>query len=275
MGHRLPIPQHISTHPCECGPSLPAYTLPARDEFPEVHLKTGIFDLKLGAAPADLKIIPMIDVPTSTPGPAPSTASVPPASETNDLGIQMVLEQVADLGTGYLLNGYLTWTDPKVWIIAGGSHDVVLKDAGDQTLPMEPYFDLSRKEYDPTRIYPFSFQTQGKGNGALTLTLDRVSVNQNLDIPFEVDLGDNIQEGQVWELNREFDFHGDKFKIVSMTADSVRSEHALSFVIETTGNITAAAVADTVVMTDSNQTGAPVGGGGGGGGGGAERVIPV
>ncbi len=176
----------------------------------------------------------------------------------------MVLEQVADLGTGYLLNGYLTWTDPKVWITAGGPYDIVLKDASGQVLPMEPYIDLSRKEYDPAKIYPFSYQTQGKGNGALTLTLDRVSVYQSLDIPFEVDLGENIQAGQVWELNREFDFHGDKFTIVSVTADAARTELALSFVIETTGNITAAAVSDTVVMTDPIQAGAPVGGGRGG-----------
>ena len=66
----------------------------------------------------------------------------------------MVLEQVADLGTGYLLNGYLTWTDPNVWITAGGPFDIVLKDASGQALPMEPYYDLSRKENDPTRIYP-------------------------------------------------------------------------------------------------------------------------
>ena len=121
-----------------------------------------IFDLKLGAAPVDLKIIPLIDVPTPTPDPAQSTSVVPPAAETNDLGIQMVLEQVADLGTGYLLNGYLTWTDPNVWITAGGPFDIVLKDAGGQALPMEPYNDLSREEYDPTKILSLQLPDTGK-----------------------------------------------------------------------------------------------------------------
>ena len=229
-----------------------------------------VFDLTLGPAPVDIKTIPFIDGSTPSAESSQTQLSPTPSLETIPLGIQMILIQAADVSSGYRLKGYISWNDPEVWLNAGGPYDMAITDANGQRLPLEPYADLSTESYDPAHMYPFTLQTQGKGNGALTLTLERVSVNKMLDIPFEVDLGDNIQEGQTWPLNQEFDFQGDKVRIVSVTAQSVGSEPALQFIIETTGKISTARISDTVDTTDPNQASVPVGGGGGGGGGGGD-----
>jgi hypothetical protein len=229
--------------------------------------------LALVNAPADLKILPVIDLPTpaaqattsSTPAQA-STREGAPGTVANPLGISLTVEKMVELDNGYLFIGNLTWKDGSTDYINFYSMQLELLDVNGNIIPSE-VDDASLNSAanaNQQRSLPWAIKTNTKAlSGPLTLSLPEVIIDKPVQQRFDIDLGASPQLGLKLELNRTLMIEGKAVHILSASLETNRdANYGLTFEIQVDPKeFSAISLSDP----DANS---PGGGGGGGSGNG-------
>jgi hypothetical protein len=157
---------------------------------------------RLKAAPADLTVMPVIELPTPSAEPSPPAATSSPIL-TGTYGITVSLERIVTQEDGYTLMGNLHWNDPRFANVVDAL-PVTITDAGGKQIPSErDYSDYGMPPSAEPNTSPFAYRIQGKNfQGPLTLTFHSVGVDLQNPVPSQFDTGANPREGQSWELNQ-------------------------------------------------------------------------
>jgi hypothetical protein len=229
------------------------------------------FTLTLKPAPADMEVLPVINLSTLEPTATQETTSSaletnPAAPETTPVSeaIQINLEKMVELENGYLIQGNVTWQGFDDSFVNFDTYQLQLTDANGQNIPIEPV-DADRMSDLEQKEVVWAVTTNSKGFASpLTFSLPSISIDHPASSIFDLDLGDDPQTGTVWDLNQDVDVSGYVVHIVKVTFSMGRSgNYALDFSFETDPNeITA------VSVSDPDNHSAMFGGGGGGDGSG-------
>jgi hypothetical protein len=178
--------------------------------------------LRFRPAPADFEILPVIEVsPQATP--TQTGLEVPEAEATH---ATISVDQVIETEEGYILVGALR---PQVQ--AGENLQMTgmatLKDASGRTIPYDFPMDVNPPDDEEImRQGGSTWALSIKGASVqfpLTITFSGVVIRQvdpQASASLVVDVGNNPQPGQVFELNRAVAIAGETITLVSMTADS-------------------------------------------------------
>jgi len=215
------------------------------------------FPLRFIPAPADFEILPVIDV-------FPQATVTVPASESPEaeaVHATISVDQVIETEEGYILVGAVR---PQV---QAGEHlqitgVAILKDANGRTVPYDFPMDVNPPdEEELMRQGGSSWALQIKGAGItfpLSITFSGVVISQidpQASAILVVDMGEDPQVGQVFDLNQAVAIAGDTIKLVSITVE----EDGYSFKVDP------GPVLSEVSVDIEGQT---ANGGGGGGWGG-------
>lgn len=207
------------------------------DTQPGAAPENWAFALELQPAPPGFQPLPVIELtvpPTSPPKGAPAVkVPTPPLTSTisTDLhGIQFRVEKLVELEEAYLFQGTLDWQGTEFDLAYFNPEYLQVRDAAGQTVLIEvvqegnqtddPYADQRRT---------WTIQTASKDYaGPLTVTLPAVVIDQQVKIPFEVDLGSTPQLGQTWELNQTLEVVGKPVTVESVVLEitSLRGQEA-------------------------------------------------
>ena len=222
-----------------------AFMLPCLDDTrPGAAPENWVFELALQPAPPDFQPLPVIELPASpTSAPAAAlTAEVPaaplaPTPRADPHGIHFQVEKLVELEDGYLLQGNLDWQAAGLELVNFDSYALQLFDAAGQPVPVEPV-QSEGGTADPLieKRAVWTIQTGSKQYaGPLTLKLPKLIIDEEVEVPFELDLGANPQPGQTWELNRTLDVEGRRVTVatVSLVAspDGRAGTYGLSFTL--------------------------------------------
>ncbi len=224
---------------------------------------------RLKPAPADLTVVPVLEMPTPTVDLSTPLAT-PSAATTETYGIVVSLEKVIPLEDGYVLLGNLRASDER-FSLAGDPFGFTVTDADGMQIPVQwDQADLPMTQtYDPS-ILPFAYRIQGKSfRGPLTLAFTSMSVYLNNPVRFSFDTGPNPAEGQSWKIDRELDILGIPVRLDSATMMDFNGTPAFELALQ----LPPALRSLQIGLEDSPgiwKTPVPTGseGGGGGGGGG-------
>ncbi len=230
----------------------------------------------LKPAPADMTLAPVIGLSPSDE----LAQGTPAAGETLDAlssttsihnGFTLHLDNVIELGDGFVFTGNLTWDD-KAFPTGKGMRiqevPITLTDSSGQNIPIEPV-QLLNGSYTDEHQTAWSIRTDRKTfSGPLTLSMTTLSSTMIApDINFELDLGPDPQIGQTWEVNRNFDVAGHTLRLLAvqlMNDSNPCWKSDLNFNFQSDQAGISAYVSD--VIPQSALQGACSGGGGGGGG---------
>jgi len=198
--------------------------------------------LRFVPAPPEMTVIPVIEI-QPTPQPAVQNATAQPSPVT--------LLKVLQIGDRYILLGTFDQSaSASGWHVMTGYQ---LTDANGRdvpfTMPAEqglPNFDWAFEMNGRTAAFPVTMTFSG---------LHISYIDPGATAEFDFDAGPDPRAGQTWQIDRDFEIAGHKFRLVSITADS-QGGYDFSF------------------TSDEAQLGVNVGiqgytpnGGGGGGGG--------
>lgn len=193
----IPSTENHVTIVFPCLAELPAGQGPLNWEIP----------LDFVPAPPEMTVYPVLNLPTSTP----NAAGVDSANS-----VQLALQSVAQLPTGYYLHAQLTWpADPNIWYIETYPDALHVIDSAGQEVPLSNN-DLLDPSVEQT--LPLNFETSGPiAPGPARMVLDYVGVAMPPVSPvnFTFDVGAHPKPGQTWTLNQDLLINGYKLKILS------------------------------------------------------------
>ena len=145
-------------------------------------------DLEFIPAPPDLKLEPVLDVPTSTPQMLPEESGTLVSEETSaPYGLELILDQVLPLEDGYYLLGHMTWTDERIRAAYPGGWAFKAFDGMGQEIPLEPgYFPEAGIETPQEgqwlyRLYGRTF------NGPISLRCSLISLELSSSVEVTLD----------------------------------------------------------------------------------------
>ena len=217
--------------------------------------------LHLLPAPPELTVLPVMELSDGTPAPVETVH--PPATESgaNPFGIAFSVDSVVELDSGYVLQGSLTWQQEGSATISFSPYFMELTDPSGASLPLEMVTPDEISDLYTQKRLNWAVQTGGKGSGRpLTLTLPAVSVDKPVQMTFDIDLGENPQDGQTWELNRDLTIEGRTVRLVDVTLDHRADD---SYNLEFHFNADPQQMI-SLSVTDLDNHSARLGGGGGG-----------
>jgi len=199
--------------------------------------------MKFVAAPADLDIYPVVELPTPTIVPAIPT---PTAGNTKGVvtkeTLNLVLDSLVPSADSLQINGRQTSTNPDVVIEALDNSAITLTDSsgkgvvlGDSNQPVATQ--------RTGQLYPFSLVASGAiAHGKAALRVERVQVGVGTDAEFRFNLGDQARPGQSWKLDKHLSFGGKSliFSTISLGSD----RKSLTFTIDPASDIQSASLVD-------------------------------
>lgn len=122
-------------------------------------------------------------------------------------GIQISLEQVEELESGYILKGRISKV-PGLWLMVLLGEGTQLLDAQGGVIPTQYYYEGKGGTIHDT-FENWGLQTIGKEYPSpWSLAIPSFLVELSRKVSFAVDLGPEPQIGQVWELNTQLDYAG-------------------------------------------------------------------
>jgi len=209
----------------------------------------------------ELTVLPVMELSGGTPAPVETPLPAVAEPGANPFGIALSVDSVVELESGYVLQGSLTWQHEGTAMIGFSPYFMELTDPSGARLPLEMVTpDESSNLYTQKRL-TWAVQTGGKGSGRpLVLTLPSVNVDKPVQMTFDLDLGDNPQSGQTWQLNRDLTIEGRSVRLL----DAV-----LTYRADNTYSLELHFEADprqmiSLSVTDLDNRSARLGGGGGG-----------
>ena len=195
-------------------PALPGDTDTARLVFacleqttPEPGAEKWEIVLNFVDAPEDMKVYPLIDLPT--PMPAPTQQAAEEGSETS--GIALVLKRYVQTDENLILFGALESQPGSPRIEAVDDDSIHLLDAEGKDIPLmfDPALIDPEDENPNEAAFKWAYQTAGTYSpGKGTLSVDSVWVRLNESVSFTFDPGPDPQPDQEWMLNQELSIGG-------------------------------------------------------------------
>jgi hypothetical protein len=153
---------------------------------------------------------PTLEISTAQ-GPAPTLdASALPTPTSVPNGSGLYLEKVIDLEQSYILVGNFTDAGdlPGQLLISGASDYVPhIEDAQGDSVDFKLRTDI-QPVTNWGGVYYWAYEIPKPVAGPLTITLERVKIDQSDIFQFQFDTGPESQVGQRWSLNRSFTLSG-------------------------------------------------------------------
>ena len=194
----------------------------------------------------DLEVAPVVELPKKGSLEIPLTASPVEEIPESDFGIQLVLDQYAELETGYILMGKISWTSPEINAFGVMYQDMILTDSTGMKIP---FVEIPSNVFpEPGEKWiPWNYQIDGKNfDWPLTLTLEAVNVSIGLAEPvtFQFDAGDDPKTGQTWDLNLDLQIGNYRLKVISAKAVKQYDNVGYKFTMQSEDKIVMARVMD-------------------------------
>jgi Tol biopolymer transport system component len=224
-------------------------------------------------APPEMTVYPVIELPTSTASPVPSTTpgkitptepSLPDpvaTSTPSNSAFYLTLDRAVQLDDSFILYATFHWDSDLYPFVSPGM--AKLLDADGRAIPIEyadPDFSAASAQQQPLAI-------KALGNfppGPITLTIEEAHTELPAEGRFSFNVGSNPQPGDVWDLNQPVEVSGYTITILSVSAIDSHGHLGFEFKVDTGPDIESARLIDPEHP--------PMGGGGGGGGGSDETV---
>ncbi len=191
-------------------------------------------------------------------GEAVATASDEPEdiNQNSDSEIKMVVTRMATLENGYVFDGYLDAS-----ALTAVNHvflfDINVIDADGKNVPTET---IPTDEINADGKYFWQIETNRKDiTPPISFEINSLMLNKDVNIPFEVDLGDTLALGDTIALDQELIVNDDVLLLKNVQLIEKRGVYYLEFHFENNDHFSSMLVADLDI---ENQYGA--GGGGGG-----------
>jgi hypothetical protein len=217
--------------------------------------------MQFAAAPPDMTVFPLIDLPTPTVAPtgtpaqqaaAQQSARIPAADE-----LSLTLSKYIQTDDGIILAGGMQTTSTDIHISTVDSIAIHLHDAAGQEIPLEEDYSLmdSLKGEMSGITAPIIVRNAGSfAPGKATLTVDSAWVDVPVNgVTFDFDPGENPQPNQTWQLDQVVEIAG--YTIRFTAAQMAPNGSGLNFQFEAPNT-----VGGVVVMDPDHKI---LGGGGG------------
>lgn len=253
-------------------PALPDDVREITFVIPRIH------NMPPGAAPEDWEIQLELEpsqgevtlMPVYEPGSPGNEFEDMPETTTTDLDgddeILFSLERVVEMDDGFLFEGTISWVGDE------GTSLVFLnlirvEDANGEKIPAE--------RADPDELFDphsgtqvgWALKTFGKTYpGPWKIILEDIGIESYTDISFQIDLGENPQIGDMWQVTQDFSYEDKHFTLNEITLEpGPREDYRLSFEFSGFENLYGVTIQDP-----DNQS---MGSGGGGGVGSSDPKI--
>lgn len=172
--------------------------------------------LALQPAPEGFQALPVIEVgPTTAATQGPDPAADLPAGRATSAeahGVHFQVERLVELEDGYLIQGSLDWQNTEFGLAGFSAYELQVRDAAGHAVLVEPADDAPGElKGDPyaQKRQTWRVRTASRQySSPLTLTLPSVTIDQAVDLSFELDLGANPQPRQTWELDQVLEVEG-------------------------------------------------------------------
>ena len=166
-------------------------------------------------APADMKLFPIVDLPTPTAD--IKTKAVDSIADH----ITLVIDKYIQTDDQIILLGGLTSDSDEIGLSFVESQDIHLVDAAGQNVVISEDDTLPDPEKARSpQLMPLTYKTAGPFvAGKAKLVLDQMWVNRSSDVSFSFDPGVNPKLGQTWMLNKTLDVGGHAVTITDVTRD--------------------------------------------------------
>jgi hypothetical protein len=213
--------------------------------------------LRFIAAPPDLTVMPVVDLPTphmqTTRVAAPTAVGATPLAQINEV---VTVDKVVEMPDGYILIGKIhPQTQPGAQGALTGMPSI--RDANGKKVAYSIPRDISPDSDEGHNIFGWDAQIQAAGLAyPLTISFPGVEISPadaNAKAEFEFDAGAAPQMGQEWKPNVEVSLAGHTIQVESIRADS---RQGYSFQFKSDAKVSSASV---------EIEGHPAVGGGGGG----------
>ncbi len=225
-----PLPAEVARlmfiSPCQM-PAIELTLVPAPSGFvtPAVEVEATFMTSGPGfaasATPAAGVVATVEPTATQFAGPATPTAADILASATASIPGRsgLHLDKVVELEDAYILIGNFTDAGDLSGTIAISSpeadaqaYPVQITDANGRPVLYTERFDISPDDYHGTARY-WAFEIPRPVNGPLTLTLAAIPIHREDSTRLVLDVGDDPQPGQLWDLNQAITLGGYDFVI--------------------------------------------------------------
>jgi Tol biopolymer transport system component len=216
--------------------------------------KDGIKDIEIALsfvkAPADMKVYPIVDLPT------PTAEINPKAAVSTADHISLVIDKYVQTDGQIILMGALFSDSQEVGLSLVESQDIHLVDAAGQKVVISEDDTLPDPETARSpQLMPLTYKTAGPfAAGKAKLVIDQMWIERPSNVSFSFDPGANPQPGQTWTLNKTLEVGGHAITIQDVTKDL--NGDGLMFNYESEEDVT------NVSLMDLDH---PMLGGGGGG----------
>ncbi len=194
-------------------------------------------------APADMKVYPIVALPTPT---AQSPETSQPEADTSDAAqISLDLSSYVQTDENILLFGALQTNSRRFRLSYIESAAVHLYDKDGTEIPIEEDYTVPESDSEPSmeQVLPITYRTAGRYiPGKANLAVDSVWVEKNTTQSFTFDPGTNPQPGQTWVLNNVFEVDGYTILVKDATMD--KTADGLTFSIEAPVNISNVSLMD-------------------------------
>jgi hypothetical protein len=172
----------------------------------------------------------------------------------------LYLDQVIELDNAYIMVGNFTDAGDLPGVLSVGSpeadsieYPMQITDAAGQSVRYKSRYDI-RPKVEWGAVWYWAYEIPKPVNGPLTLTLASVPINQENSIQFPLDVGQDPQLGQKWELYRTVNLRGYDFVI----EDIAKVENGYSIRVHTDASVPELSLNFFVAGVDSTQGGGSV-----------------
>lgn len=173
--------------------------------------------LRLVPAPPGLTMQPVIELPTDT---AAAVTPAPEAANTPIPGIQLQVEKMVELDSGFIFEGSVSWDLADSILPGFSAYALEVRDDNGQPVPIEDVNASQTGNPEQKRLV-WSVQTNSKAFASpLIFTLPEIEVSKSASTSFDLNLGENPQPGQVWEIHRDIVIDGHSVRILTASFDT-------------------------------------------------------
>lgn len=198
--------------------------------------KKGIKDIKIPLnfvkAPKDMKVYPIVELPT------PTAKVIPQAAFSIADHISLSIDKYVQSEGQLILMGALASDSKEVGLSWVESQDVHLVDAAGQNVVISEDDTLPDPETDRSpQLLPLTYKTAGPfAPGNAKLVIDQMWIQRPGNASFTFDPGTNPKPGQTWPLNKTLNVAGHVITIKDVSKDM--NGEGLMFNYQTADDVT-------------------------------------
>jgi hypothetical protein len=189
-------------------------------------------------APADLKVYPIVELPTPTP-----EVKTQPAVSIAD-HVSLTANKYIQADGQLILMGNLSSDSPEFGLSLVEIQNVHLVDSAGQNVVLSEDDTLPDPETDrSSQLMPFTYKTSGPfAAGQASLVIDQMWIRRASEVSFSFDPGRDPQPGQTWMLNKTLQVDGHAITITDVSLDA--DGEGLMFDYQPTDGVANIALAD-------------------------------